>query len=54
MSMTSLVGRVPKVTSAMSPRVIYIGLALAVVGICFIIYGFKSAATDGRSRRQSR
>ena len=55
MALGNLSGRIPRITSAMSPRLIYIGVALAVAGVCFVIYGFhyriakkqeqKSAAT---------
>jgi type IV secretion system protein VirB10 len=37
----NLKGRLPRITSAMSPRLVYIGAALAVIGILFVAYGFR-------------
>jgi type IV secretion system protein TrbI len=37
----NLKGRLPRITSAMSPRLVYIGAALAVICVLFVGYGFR-------------
>jgi type IV secretion system protein TrbI len=39
--LTNLKGRLPRITSAMSPRLVYIGAALAVICVLFVAYGFR-------------
>jgi type IV secretion system protein TrbI len=39
--LTNLKGRIPRITSAMSPRLVYIGAALAVICVLFVGYGFR-------------
>jgi type IV secretion system protein TrbI len=41
MALINLKGRLPRITSAMSPRLVYIGAALAVIGVLFVAYGFR-------------
>ncbi|HMF76948.1 MAG TPA: TrbI/VirB10 family protein [Bryobacteraceae bacterium] len=41
MGLTSLKGRIPKIASAMSPRIIWIGSALGVVLLVVVVYGFR-------------
>jgi type IV secretory pathway VirB10-like protein len=41
MGLTSLKGRIPKIASAMSPRIIWIGSVLGVVLLVVVAYGFR-------------
>jgi hypothetical protein len=41
MAPINLKGRLPRITSAMSPRLVYIGAALAVIGVLFVAYGLR-------------
>jgi type IV secretory pathway VirB10-like protein len=41
MALNNLKGRIPKITSAMSPRILWLGAGLGIVLLVCVIYGFK-------------
>ena len=51
MTATKLAGRTPRTTTAMSPRLIYFGIGLAIVGLIAVIYGFHYRITKRREQK---